>query len=128
MTKQKHTIASETVLCQDVPSTQVAGATASSQPENTARSAPHALNHTSATVPVYSADAALLGHITEFEADIMIGVRLIRNRRGHIKRVYLNGLTCLVVKYGDTPGYGAGFEQHLDGSKCFALKGTVGSK
>ena len=89
---------------------------------------PLSQNHKMDTIPLYAPGGFFIRNLTQIEAEAMRGVQLRRNKRGHITGCYLKPLTCHVVRYGDSPGYGEAFEQELASGRVYALRGVVGSR
>ena len=79
-------------------------------------------------IPLYAPGGFFIRNLTVAEAESMRGVELKRNKRGHIIKAHMKPLTCHIVRYGDTPGYGEAFEQELASGRVYALRGVVGSR
>lgn len=80
------------------------------------------------SIPLYAPGGHFIRNLTAPEAETMRGVTIMRNKRGHIRAVALKALTCHVVRYGNTPGYGEEFEQELASGRVYALRGVKGSR
>ena len=87
----------------------------------------------SAEIPLYSPDGRLIGWAPlEWVERHQGNLRVVRNKRGHLKRAYLkehdDELTAWLQATGRRSSYGRGFQQHLPcGQVVWALKGVRGS-
>jgi len=86
-----------------------------------------------AEVPVYSPAGKLLSFASPEWIERHAGnLKLVRSRRGVLKRCYLrehdDEMTAWLQETGKRSGYGTAFEQHLPcGRVVWALKGVRGS-
>ena len=95
---------------------------------STDSSQPHSQNHKINRIPLYAPGGFFVCNLSILQAESMRGVELKRNKRGHITEAHMKPLTCHIVRYGDTPGYGEAFEQELASGRVYALRGVVGSR
>jgi len=84
-------------------------------------------------VPVYTADQRLLAWWPAALAARNGNLRIVRSRRGHIKRAYLRDDAPVIVQRllaeRRRSSYGAAFVQKLDsGRPLWALRGVRGSR
>lgn len=76
-------------------------------------------------IPVISPDGRLLTCVSEQEARLIGNARMVFNRRGHIKRVLMNGALNLRPLWQGTCG--TAFEQPVTTGHVWALRGVEGS-
>ena len=86
----------------------------------------------SAEIPVYNVDGRLLSWAPLEWVERNAGnLKLVRSRRGHLRRAYLkehdDALTLWLQQTGRRSSYGCGFQQVLACGRTWALRGVRGS-
>ena len=85
-----------------------------------------------AEIPLYGPDGRLIGWVPLEWCERHEGtLRVVRNRRGHLKRAYLrehnDELTLWLQQTGRRSSFGTAFEQVLSCGRVWSLRGVRGS-